>query len=85
VEIKLANRQKLRGRLGSTTDSGFDLQYTREGKIVTETLAFDSVQSVKLAGHAWSMGKKVLAGTLIGAGIFFFIGLVACLAGGCRA
>lgn len=85
VEIKLANRQKLRGRLGSIADSGFDLQYARKGRIVTETFAFDSVRSVRLAGHGWSTGKKILVGALSGAGIFFIIGLVACLAGGCRA
>ena len=83
MEVKLASKQKIRGRLGSISDPGFDLQFTKAGKIVTETLAFDNVKSVKVIGQGWSTGKKIVAGTLIGRGVLFIIGLVACLAGGC--
>jgi hypothetical protein len=83
VEVKLADKHKIRGRLGSITDSGFDLQFTKAGKIVTDTLAFDNVRSVKVVGQGWSTGKKIVVGTLIGAGAIFIIGLIACLAGGC--
>lgn len=83
VEIKLANEHKLRGRLGAVTDSGFELQYARAGKIETETFGFDSVRSLKVVGQGWGTGKKIVVGTLIGAGVIFIIGLVACLAGGC--
>jgi len=83
VEVKLASKQKIRGRLGSISDSGFDLQFTKAGKIVTENLAFDNVQSVKIIGQGWSTGKRIVVGTLIGAGVLFIIGLVGCLAGGC--
>jgi hypothetical protein len=83
VEVKLADKHKIRGRLGSITDSGFDLQFTKAGKIVTDTLAFDNVRSVKVVGQGWSTGKKIVVGILIGAGAIFIIGLIACLAGGC--
>jgi hypothetical protein len=83
VEVKLAGKQKIRGRLGSITNSGFDLQFTKAGRTVTDTLAFDNVRSVKVVGQGWSTGKKIVVGTLIGAGVIFIIGLIACLAGGC--
>ena len=68
VEIRLADKHKFRGRLGSITDSGVDLQFTRDGKIVSETLAFDKIRLVKLIGQGWNTGKKIIVGTLIGAG-----------------
>lgn len=83
VEVKLTTRQKYRGRLGAITDSGFDLQFTKAGRIVTETLTFDSVRSVKVVAQGWSLPKKIIVGTLIGAGVILVIGLIACAAGGC--
>ena len=83
VQVKLANKQNIRGRLGSITNDGFDLQYARSGKIVTETLMFDNVQSVRMVGQGWSIAKKIVVGTLIGAGVLLIIGIVSCAAGGC--
>ena len=54
VEVKMTDRQKIRGRLGSINDSGFEVQHTRNGQIVTETLAYENVKSAKLIGQGWS-------------------------------
>src|ERR1035437_7635530 len=62
VEVKLAGKQKIRGRLGSITNSGFDLQFTKAGRTVTDTLAFDNVRSVKVVGQGWRTGKKIVVG-----------------------
>src|ERR1039457_7255717 len=62
---------------------GVKEQFTKAGKIVTDTLVFDNVRSVKVVGQGWSTGKKIVVGTLIGAAVIFIIGLIACLAGGC--
>jgi len=82
VEVRLANNQKIRGRLGSINDSGFELQHIRNDRVVTETLAFDNVKSVKVIGQGWSTGKKILVGTLVGAGVLFVIGCIGIAAGG---
>jgi hypothetical protein len=47
IEFKLSNNQKIRGRLGAISDSGFELQHTRDNQVVSESLAFETVKSVK--------------------------------------
>ncbi len=81
--MRLQTRQKYRGRLGAISDSGFELQFTKAGKIVTETFTFDTVRSVKAVSQGWSLPKKIVVGTLIGAGVLLIISLIACAAGGC--
>lgn len=56
VEVKLLNRQKVRGRLGQIDDRGFSLTTAQQGKIVSQTTAFSEVNSFKKieggkAGH----------------------------------
>jgi hypothetical protein len=81
VEVRLQDKHKLRGRLGPLTDSGFELQTVRDGKIQTQTLSFDEVRSVKPQGTGKSTAVKVALGVLIGFGVLFVIGLVAVAAG----
>ncbi len=57
VEVRLTSGQKIRGRLGAINDSGFELQRTQNDKVVTETVAFDNVKSLK---KAWGPGKTAL-------------------------
>jgi hypothetical protein len=51
--------------------------------MVTETLMFDNVQSVRIVEQGWSTAKKIVVGTLIGAGVLLIIGIIGCAAGGC--
>jgi hypothetical protein len=46
VEVRLADKSKLRGRLGPVTDSGFELQTVKGNKIDTAQIAFDQVKSI---------------------------------------
>ena len=70
VDARLFDKTKIRGQLGSISDSAFDLRYTRDGKVVTETLAFENVRSVKMVRQGWGTGEKVAVGVLIGLGVF---------------
>jgi hypothetical protein len=78
VQVRLHDKQKLRGRLGPLTDSGFELQTVRDGKIQTQTLSFDQVRSVKPQGKGKSLTAKVAIGVVIGWGVVGAI--LACVA-----
>ena len=47
VEVRLLNKQKIRGRLGEITDEGFSLQTAQGNKIETQKLTFSELKSVK--------------------------------------
>jgi len=57
VEVRLLNKQKIRGRLGEITNEGFSLQTAQGDKVETQKIAFTDAKSVKKveggkAGHA---------------------------------
>ena len=83
IELKLADKRKLKGRLGTIDDAGFELQSVQEGRVLNERVPFDSVVSVKAAKDGMGTGAKVGLGILAGVGLVFLIVLIACLAGGC--
>ena len=69
IEVRLAHKQRIRGRLGELTDQGFSLQTAQENKIETMQIAFSEVKSFKKvegnkSGHA-------LLYALAGIGAFF--------------
>ena len=83
IEVKLINKQKIRGRLGPVSDSGFEVQHARDNQIVTEALTFDAVSSVRVTGKGMHFAWKVLIGIGI---VFAVIGVivgVACGTQGC--
>jgi hypothetical protein len=84
IEVKLANKHRIRGRLGALTDSGFELQHASDGKIVTEVVAFDSAKSVKVVGKGLNFVAKVFIGIGIVAGVILAIAGIACATGGCQ-
>ncbi len=47
IEVRLLNKQKIRGRLGQVDDQGLTLTTAQEGKIVTQKIAFNEVNSFK--------------------------------------
>lgn len=47
IEVRLLNKQKIRGRLGELTDEGFTLTTARGEKISTQKVAFTEVNSFK--------------------------------------
>src|SRR6516225_8605333 len=78
IEVKLANKRKIRGRLGALTDSGFELQHAGDGKIVTEVVPFDSVKSVNVVGKGLNFVVKVFIGIGIVAGVSLAVGAIIC-------
>ena len=57
IEVRLLNKQKIRGRLGELTDEGFSLTTAQGEKIATQKVAFADLKSFKKveggkAGHA---------------------------------
>ena len=80
VSVKLVGKGKLRGKLGSVTDSGFDLQTVKDGKISTQTLKYAEVKSIKHQEKGMSTAAKITLGALAGIGVFFLV-LIAIAAG----
>lgn len=47
IEVRLLNKLKIRGRLGQVDDQGFSLTTAQNGKIVTQRLVFNEMNSLK--------------------------------------
>jgi TRAP-type mannitol/chloroaromatic compound transport system substrate-binding protein len=47
VEVRLLNKERLRGRLGEVSDEGFSVQIAKGNQIETRKVAFSDVKSVK--------------------------------------
>jgi hypothetical protein len=64
IEVRLIDKQKLRGRLGEVTSEGFSLQTAQGNKIETKTIAFSDVKSFKRTGE--TTGKGIGRGVVYG-------------------
>lgn len=47
VEVKLKNKQSLRGRLGEAAPDGFEVQSAQGDRVETKTVSYAEVQSVR--------------------------------------
>ena len=63
LELKLTNEEKLKGKLGSVGQDGFELRIARKGTITARNVAFTEVRSMRLK-HGMSTGAK--AGLSVG-------------------
>ena len=77
ISVKLLSKQKLRGKLGPVTDSGFEVQTLTDGKIETQTLRYDSVKSVSTPHNGMNTAVKITIGVLAGVGVTFLILILA--------
>ena len=64
IEVRLLNKQKLRGRLGEVTSEGFSLQTAQGTKIEMQKITFTDVKSFKQVEG--TTGKKVGKGLIYG-------------------
>ena len=81
VEVKLKNKQTLRGRLGEASPDGFALQYAEGTRVETTTVPYADVKKVKaLPGDG--KGTRFLAA--VGA-VFLVLMVVSLIATGGRA
>jgi len=75
VEVRLVNKQRVRGRLGEVTNEGFSLQTAQGNKVETQKIAFTDVKSVKKAERETTgkgIGRGVVYG-LAGIGVLMLI------------
>lgn len=82
VEVSLKNKEKLRGRLGTVSDAGFDIQYVANDQSTTRTLSFDEVKKVKQQGDGMSTAGKITLGVLAGLGVLLVVSLIVVAAQG---
>jgi hypothetical protein len=65
IEVRLMNKNKLRGRLGEVTNEGFSLQTAQGNKVETQKIAFAEVKSLKKV-EGETTGKKFSRGVIYG-------------------
>ncbi len=80
IEVKLLNKQKIRGRLGELTDEGFTLTSAQGEKITTQKIAFTEVKSFKKVEGG--KGGHAVVYALAGAGAIFVVLLIVALSQG---
>ncbi len=77
VNLRMTDNRKLRGRLGTLSETGFELQ--RVASVGTEKIAYDELKSVDRTSH--SMTMKILTGAAIAMGVLLVVVLIACRSG----
>jgi translation initiation factor IF-1 len=78
VEVRLKNKEILRGRLGEVHEAGFDVQVAAGDKVEARTIAFDELKSIKKAGGGGT-GRfigHVALGTAIVIGVLILTGVI---------
>ena len=65
IEVRLTNKQKVRGRLGEVSNEGFSLQTAQGNKVQTKKIAFTDVKSFKNA-QGETVGKGIGRGIVYG-------------------
>lgn len=83
IEVVLKNKEKIRGRMGPVTDTGFDVQYVVKDQTTTRTVPFDDVKKVKQQrDEGMGLGTKIAIGVLAGMGVLLLVSLIAVAASG---
>lgn len=80
IEVRLHNKQKIRGRLGEISDEGFSLTTLEGQKVVKEKIAFTELKSFKKV-EGGKAGHRVLW-MLAGVGVLVLILSIIVLARG---
>ena len=64
VNVRLKNKERLRGQLGEVSNEGFVLKYAERNEIKERKIGFDEVKSIKVreGGRAGRVVVYVLAG-----------------------
>jgi hypothetical protein len=80
VQVKLHNKEKIKGRLGEVTNEGFDIQTATGDKIDNQKISFDDVKSIKeidegKRGHR--LATNIVVGAAVGVLALIVIGAVA--------
>jgi hypothetical protein len=81
VEVRLTNKERLKGRIGNVSQDGVALQYTKADRIQERQIAFGEIKSIKVLGGHSALGRGILYG-LAGVGVFIVVMLVIFVATG---
>ncbi len=73
VEVRLLNKERLRGRLGEVSEEGFTVQIAQGNQIDTRKVAFGDVKSVKVIDK--EKGKHIFLGVGIAVGTLLVLAL----------
>ena len=65
IEVRLMDKNKVRGRLGEVTNEGFSLQTAQGNKVGTQKITFTEVKSLKKV-EGETTGKKFSRGLIYG-------------------
>lgn len=76
IEVRLLNKQKLRGKLGQMDDEGFNLTAVKQGKVVTQKIAFSELKSFKQVTSAKVKTGHTFLYILAGIGVFMVIMII---------
>jgi preprotein translocase subunit SecF len=79
IEVRLHNKQKIRGRLGEVTDEGFSLTTPKGDKIGNQKVAFTEVKSLKKVEGG--KGGRIALFVLAGVGVFLAIIIIGAVNG----
>jgi hypothetical protein len=69
IEVRLINKQKVRGKLGEVTNEGFSLQTAQGTKVETQKFAFTDVKSFKQVSGTGTKAGHGLIYALAGIGV----------------
>jgi len=75
VEVRLLNKDRLRGRLGEVSDEGFTVQIVEGSRIETRNVAFGDVKSAKEIGKEHT-AKYIFLGVAMTVGLLLAVGFV---------
>ena len=81
VKTKLKDMKKVKGRLGTVTAEGFDVQTTKGQNVDTVKLNFADVKSVKQKDSGTSTTAWVITGAVIGALVLVVVALAVAASG----
>jgi hypothetical protein len=73
VEVSLKNREKLQGRLGDVTNSGFALTVVKDDRTTSRALTFEEVNKVKVKKQGMGTASEIALGALAGLGVLVLI------------
>jgi hypothetical protein len=81
VEVRLTNKERLKGRIGDVSQDGVALKYSKADQIQERQIAFSEIKSIKILGRHTGIGRVVLYG-LAGVGVFILVMMVIFVASG---
>ncbi len=71
IEVRLTNKEKLKGQLGAVSSEGIILKYAKAGHIEERKIAFSEVQSIKAVNGG--KAKRTVLYVLAGIGVFVVV------------